>query len=286
MRECKFSGSLEVECFMSAFEARYNPDFDFIGEYHDFWEAVYIISSKAGVSADDKIYSLSQNDIIFHKPMEFHRIWAIEGLPVNAFIFSFKLSGVLAEKLKNKVFHLSQAQGEAVMTLMREMREIEIQNSLTGPKAEDDKLNFLEHWNNSEPINTVIKCRTELLLLDIIKSELSPKEQYISRSADIYRQIIRIMKENLQKNLSVGDIARRCNFSEAYIKKIFSEFSDCGIHNYFIKLKIKEAVTLLETGLSVGEVSERLSFSNANYFAVCFKREMGCSPIRYIRKRQ
>lgn len=283
MRECRFSNSLNIECFMSAFVTNYSPDFNFTGEYHDFWEAVYIISSKAGVSADDKIYSLSKGDIIFHKPMEFHRIWAVEGLPVNAFIFSFRLSGNLSEKLKNKVIRLTPEQQDEIMKLTEEFRR----NEKTGHGNSISKTSdLLAGWNDDSPFNMAVKCRTELFLLDIIRSEISPKEQYSSKSADIYRRIITVMKENVYENLSVADIAKKCSFSEAYVKQIFSEFSDCGIHTYFIKLKIKEAITLLESGLNVCETSEKLSFSNAGYFTVKFKKEMGCSPTKYIKMRQ
>lgn len=281
MTEYGFSDSLAIECFMSAFEAKYAPDFNFIGEYHDFWEVVYIISSKAGISADEKIYSLSQGDIVFHKPMEFHRIWAIEGKPVHAFIFSFRLGGDLSEKLKNMVIKLSAERIDAVMRLMEEFRAQEKENAGDDSASRD----FMAHWKKDAPMNTALKCRAELLLFDIIKNEIDRKEQYSSRSADIYRRIIQIMKENIYANLSVADIAKKCSFSEAYIKKIFSEFSDCGIHTYFTKLKIKEAIALMEGGMTVGEVSEKLSFANANYFAVCFRREMGCSPTKYIKTR-
>lgn len=286
MKELKFSDSLAIECFLTAFEAKYNPNFNFIGEYHDFWEAVYIISSKAGVSADEKIYSLSANDIIFHKPMEFHRIWAIDGKPIHAFIFSFRLRGFLAEKLNNKVIKLNATQSESLMRLMEEFRENEFINAGEPAYLTSDKCNFAKSWRDDAPMNTALKCRAELFLFDIIKSEISSKEQYSSRSADIYRRIIEIMKEHIRENLTVREIAEMTNFSEAYIKKVFSEFSDTGIHNYFIKLKIKEAAALLEKGLSVGEISERLSFSNANYFAICFKREMGCSPTKYRKSHQ
>ena len=285
MEELHFSDSLQIECFMSAFEAKYSPDFDFTGEYHDFWEAVYIISSKAGVSADDKIYSLSAKDMIFHKPMEFHRIWAIEGKPVHAFIFSFRLSGALAEKLSNKVIRLNSEQSEQVLRFMEEFRSHEAENSGEEAPLSDEKYNFVHSWNEENPMNTAIKCRTELFLFDIIKSELLQKEQYSSRSADIYRQTVQYMKEHGYENVYVCEIAASLNFSQAYVKKIFAEYSDTGIHTYFMKLKIKEATVLLESGLPVGEVSERLSFANANYFAVCFRREMGCSPTKYIKSR-
>ena len=66
----KINRCLQINRLYTLFTKDMLGNFFYEGEYHDFWEAVYIISSKAGVSADDKIYSLSKGDIIFHKPME------------------------------------------------------------------------------------------------------------------------------------------------------------------------------------------------------------------------
>ena len=67
------SKNIEIKQFFSAFEQIYDSKFSFHGEAHNFWEMLYIIRGNAIVSADERVYSLSNDDIIFHKPMEFHK---------------------------------------------------------------------------------------------------------------------------------------------------------------------------------------------------------------------
>ena len=72
---------------------------------HNFWELVYVTEGSVFVSEDSRVYELSEGDIIFHKPMEFHQINADEpGLEI--FICSFKMSGELTYKFKRAVFEL------------------------------------------------------------------------------------------------------------------------------------------------------------------------------------
>ena len=80
------------------------------------------------------------------------------------------------------------------------------------------------------------------------------------------------------------EIAKACNYSPAYIKKVFAKYSDCGIHNYFLKLKLQKAILLFQDGKTIQQTSNLLSFSNTNYFGVVFKREFGMSPRNYIKE--
>lgn len=290
-----FPDSLDIEYFISAFEANYNPGFYFRGEYHDFWEAVYVISGKLGVSADEKIFDLGEGDVIFHKPMEFHRLWNTDTQNAHLFIMSFRLSGKLAEKLSDKVMHLSGHQRELMHSLISEFAHNMGCSFEASPAPEyfpankitDNRINnYLKNWQNDSPENLTIKYRAMLLLLEVLKTDFAIKEQKHSKSAKVYRKAVEIMEENVYGKISVEEIARRCSFSEAYIKKVFNKYSDCGIHKYFLKLKIKKAVFLLESGMSVSEASEMLSFANANYFGICFKREMGCSPANYVKSKK
>ena len=54
----------------------YNSDFYFPGESHGFWEFLYVDKGEVEVTAGDTDYVLNKGDIIFHKPYEFHRLWA------------------------------------------------------------------------------------------------------------------------------------------------------------------------------------------------------------------
>ena len=128
------------------------------------------------------------------------------------------------------------------------------------------------------------KNYAEILFLDIIQNQNKPKPSYQTRSSTIYHNIITYMEHRILEWVTVEDIAKACNYSPAYIKKIFSKYSDAGIHSYFLKMKLRKAILLLEDGKTIQETSNLLSFSNANYFGVVFKREFGMSPRNYIKE--
>ncbi len=274
-----FSSDLSVVSLRTAFEARYGKDFYFKGEYHDFWEVVYVMSDRVAVSADERVFNLSEGDIIFHKPLEFHRLWAIEDCKPHLFVFSFDLSGSAGAGLCDKVFHLSRARRDELQDIIRCFHE----EFALSPGNREGMLSFLSKWDEKSLSTRVIKNKIELFLLGILAGDIAPREPYTSRSADIYRELVGCLERSVFSTLSVKELAAGMSFSEPYIKKVFAKYSDCGIHEYFIKLKIKKAVELLENGCSVAEVSEKLHFANPNYFGVVFKREMGTSPSGYLK---
>lgn len=70
---------VSVKSLVSAFDMVRDADFAFDGEMHDFWEMVYIASGKAGITADERVFTLNAGQLVFHKPMEFHRICSVGG---------------------------------------------------------------------------------------------------------------------------------------------------------------------------------------------------------------
>ena len=64
-----------IKSFVAAFKKKFENEYYFVGEMHNFWELVYVTEGSLFVSEDNRIYKLNEGDIIFHKPMEFHKIW-------------------------------------------------------------------------------------------------------------------------------------------------------------------------------------------------------------------
>lgn len=278
-KEYAFDEKLKIRCMMSAFEADYRSDFYFKGEYHDFWEMAYVISGTAGVSADERIYELTAGEAILHKPMEFHKLWSASNENLRVLVMSFSAEGEALSKLENFVGKLDYAQKESLGNIMRCLRKgIKQEFSVLG------QMDYLTNWEERDLEKQMIKNYAEVLLLCIAERKIEAKKRSDERSADIFTHIVRIMDENIYGWISIDEIATRCNFSTSYVKKIFKKYADCGIHEYFIKMKIKKAVSLMDSGLNVRQTSEKLSFANENYFGVVFKRETGVSPGRYNRR--
>lgn len=81
-----------------------------------------------------------------------------------------------------------------------------------------------------------------------------------------YKEIIRVMNENLDKNLSSEDIAALCGLGLSNLKKTFRRYAGTGVMEYFNHLKILRAMVLINSGLSMREISERSAIQARTIF--------------------
>ena len=77
----------------------FDKNFVFEGESHNFWEMVYVDKGNVLVTSNETPVELSQGDIIFHKPNEFHSIKALNSSP-NFFVISFVSNSPVMEYFK------------------------------------------------------------------------------------------------------------------------------------------------------------------------------------------
>ena len=241
--------------------------FFYPGEMHDYWEIVYVEKGKLTVSEDEKIYELSEGQVIFHAPMETHRFWArAEDFPVNLKIFSFSIDTNIAHNLSKGIFTLDIEQKEQFSELFKSIMVLE-------------KENFL---SSVEQIRVMKKL--EDFFLGIISDNSPDRTINAKAGAKRYNEVVHILKENIHEKLTVDEIASLSHLSVTYIKKLFSMYAGCGVIQYFTRLKMAKAIKYLKEGYSVGEVADMLSFSSLNYFSAVFKKETGVPPGVYKQK--
>ena len=69
--------------------------------------------------------------------------------------------------------------------------------------------------------------------------------------------------------------------SVSNMKRVFGRYSDVGLAKYFLSLKMRRAMALLDAGERADRVAEALDFSEISYFYTVFKRETGMTPSQY-----
>lgn len=272
---------IKTEYIYSAFETDYGENFYFRGEFHPFWELVYVLSGSVAASGDDRVYYLDEGDIIFHKPMEFHRLWAVDNIKPHLFIMSFHLEGAYASELENGVYALNVEQKDKILDVLSYLKK----NSLYDDNNKERCVTyFLNNWQNPV-VSQNVANRLEGFLLSMLGNKGLLKKEDSREEIKIYKKIISILSENIYRQISLDEIARQCNMSKSQIKKNFAANSYIGIHKYFIKLKIAESMKLMSQGHAINEISDMLDFATPNYFSTAFKRETGMSPLEYKNKR-
>lgn len=94
--------------------------------------------------------------------------------------------------------------------------------------------------------------------------------------------IRRRVQENIaNESFSIQDAIKGLNYSENYIRYIFTNSEGMTIKEYITSERMKHASALLEEGKAVKDVAESSGFSNQRYFSKCFKDFFGMTPTEY-----
>lgn len=268
---------VHIDTLFSLFVERRQKGFHFPGETHDFWECLYVLEGTACVSGDDKVYELSSGDLIFHKPMELHKFYIDHENGATLLIFSFSMKGALEEYFKNKVFQLTGEQQKIINELLDFIGEQS--KKVNTPPSFRKEEQFL-YIAQSQPfyLQRVVTYLHHLLLSLGDSGNLS----HISTASDalVFQRAVQYMTEHIYEHPTVLEIAQYCFLSVSGLKRLFAKYAGISIHKYFLKLKFNTASKLLQDGMSVREVSEKLNFSSQSYFSISFKRETGINPSK------
>ena len=105
-------------------------------------------------------------------------------------------------------------------------------------------------------------------------------------NADKHHSIVSKIKKyigiNLDKPLTVQQIATTLYLSPKYIGIVFKKETGMGILQYQKAKKMEKALVYLKSGeYSVTEISSLLGFKNVNYFSNTFKGYYGLSPANF-----
>lgn len=266
----KVEKRITVESVISLIDAHHGADFYFEGESHNFWEMVYVCGGTVGITADDRIYTLVPGDIIFHKPMEFHKIYSCNNKPIHVYIFSFDAFGNGLAQLENRTFRLSEQGSAAVSAIMA-----------AGKAAFETRHGIILGTRDAAAAQTYINLTENFLLRPEADDTVSSNRDGESR---IFSDIMRVLEQNISQNITLDFVARECCISSSGLKKIFRRYTGMGVIAYFTKIKIKKSLELLDSGASVRETAEALSFSSPFYFSSVFKKELGIPPSEYRRR--
>jgi AraC-like DNA-binding protein len=260
---------ISIDSVVTVFNKLYEPDFRYAGEYHDFWELQCVLSGRAGICSEDNIYSLCAGQLVLHRPMAFHSVWTEGGDPLGLGVISFR--GSVAADTSRRLYNVPDDCMHALNELFRDAPRIfNMEDIEVGGIRDESSLDAQRFLS-----------RLELLLATVLATEAAQGRDDESIGVRNFRLIHAAIAANIERRLTVADIAKLCSMSESNVKKVFSKYAGCGLIEYCNKAKIVRAKELLASGMSVGEVADALGFDNQNYFSTVFKRIAGIPPSRF-----
>ena len=90
------------------------------------------------------------------------------------------------------------------------------------------------------------------------------------------------INDNIEKPISVTEVASYCYLGERQLSRLFSSFEGESAAEYIRRKRIRRIEKLLsDKELSLKEISSAMGFENEYYFNSYFKKYYGMSPLKY-----
>lgn len=90
------------------------------------------------------------------------------------------------------------------------------------------------------------------------------------------------MKENMEKRLTLQDIAGEVGYSPSHFSALFKKKTGHAPLAYFNLLKVQEACVMLDgTNMKINQICYKIGIEDTYYFSRMFSKIMGMSPRTY-----
>lgn len=106
--------------------------------------------------------------------------------------------------------------------------------------------------------------------------------QYSAQNNQFISDVITYVGQNIENNITLGDIAREMNYEYHYFSSLFNQSFSVNFKSFLNLLRIEQACTLLsDSKYTVTQVSEACGFASIRNFNRVFQKVCSCTPLEY-----
>jgi AraC family transcriptional regulator len=96
------------------------------------------------------------------------------------------------------------------------------------------------------------------------------------------KRVLSYIEDNLERNLSLEDIAAEAELSTSHLKALFRKSMGIPLHQYVIRQRVERAATLLREGrLPISQIARQTGFAHQSHLAMHMRRIFGVSPREF-----
>ena len=255
---------LTVREFYSVHYFEYSGSYAFTGERHDFWELLYVDRGSLQVTAGERDLRLSQGQLIFHPPGEFHA-----------------LSGEAMEQFRGLVAFVGQEERALLGRMVAES------GAAFSTPLGDPRTTRLERREDQPFGGEQLLCAAlEELLIRLARRRSAPEPQGSAppEGSPLFAQVTEYLERRLDQSLTLEQICQDNLIGRSQLQKLFHAHTGGGVMEYFSGLKIQAARRMIREGaLNFTQIAGRLGFQSPHYFSRRFRQATGMSPSEYER---
>lgn len=280
----KLEDVFDIKRIVSIHYFEYSKNYVYEGEKHNFWEFLYVDKGEVEVMADTTGFKLKQGEIIFHKPNEFHNVWANGKVAPNLVVISFECLSNSMDFFKNKILTIGDYEKNLLINIIKESKEA-FSSPLNIPALTKLEKREEQLFGCEQLIRIYL---SQLLITLVRKDNYIKAESRISKLTkqrsddDTVKKIVTYLNNHVDKDITFNDVLNFSCLSKTNLKTLFKEHLGTGVMEYYNNLKIDKAKTMIrESDYNFTEISELLGYSSIHYFSRHFKKATGMTPSQY-----
>lgn len=242
--------------------------------FHNVYELYFLFSGSVNYIISNKIYEISENDIL----------WIPPAIPHHT-------RPRFYERHNRMLFYILPSFLDSCFAEQQDVKEFFSEIRIIRPTSNDLKLFrklsnlLLEEFYQERPL---YKHAIKGLLLTLL-THLMRIHQHTSSNNNIstnikpeFKRILLFIDKNFYYNLTLASLSEQMHLSQNYISSLFSKNLNCTFKKYLIQTRISYATKLLhDTNYSITYIAEKCGFNSLNHFCKTFKKYMDLSPKMY-----
>lgn len=241
---------------------------------HDKYEILYVIEGQGKYIVEGTEYPIKPRSLMIFPPLTYHCASVNTGTVYERIVINFDKQCLETGAL-DALARLSSAAENSGLLYTAESLSDAIASVF-------DRFEIVSELPENEKGNFGRLLLSELVIL----LSVSKSENFNGDDGDLGARVIRYLNENMTKDITLDDIAKRFFVSKYYLCRAFKKHNGISIHGYINQKRVLYAKQIIESGESASGAAYRVGFGDYSAFYRAYVKIIGRSPTAQSERRE
>jgi AraC-like DNA-binding protein len=247
------------------------------------------VRGEASLVSNGMLHPVVPNSLVIYTPQTVFQVaeWSedFEGYAltteigtIQGLLFQVSSSVSIFTLAQHPVRHISEEQADILLQYIHLMRHYQKQARQFAAQGQD------RLWQLNQMQGTNVKNALILHIISLFAEENGHTKNALSRGDQVVMEFFNLLNNHFREHHEVGFYADALHLSIRYFSSMLQEHTGQSASQWIGTALLNEAKRLLvESAMSVKQVSDVLHFPSQSYFGKWFKTKTGLGPLQFKR---
>jgi len=246
--------------------------------WHNSIQIIYVLKGSIKINIDTDSFVLNERDVEIVNIDESHRLYSDEDNKVLIFHIDPYFFEKYYKDINNVFFYTSSTEDKSQLSeeyvVLKDLLSILLCEAVQRNSDYDEEI-------ESILVDLLYHLINNFHYLTYEKEELKENTEQLAR----YHRISKYIFNNYDTNITLQDIAKKEFLSPHYLSHEIKYATGYSFTDLVNQTRVEESVKLLlDTDLSISEISDEVGFSHVRYLNKNFKIYYDCTPLQFRKK--